>query len=172
MSNPVFIGVDPAFRAGGFWACEINRTAGTVRFVLFSNVLEWYDRLKSWERPPVVFIAVENSNEQNASFDMTGTKAEVARKARNVGTNQAVSQLAVDAVRIVLGGGCVWSVSPEKKGAKWDEKTAQAVAKSEGLEIPEKTNQDQRDAFKLALMSEREFSARQKGFYRPQSIEQ
>lgn len=170
MSKRIFIGVDPAFRAGGFWACLIDRKISEVRFERFDNVLAWFGWLQ-WSAP-FCFIAVENSNEQNASFDMSGTKAEVARKARNVGTNQAVSQLAVEAVRRVLGGECVWSVSPEKKGAKWDEKTAQAVAKSERLEIPAKTNQDQRDALKLALLAEREYFARSKGFYRPQTVEQ
>jgi hypothetical protein len=158
MQNVICIGVDPAFRKGGFHACLIDYTDRTVRFMEFENVLRWHDWLRSDDAPDKsinrVCVVVENSNMQNMNFDQTGNRHELQRKGRNVGTNQAVSQLAYWSVLEHYGPNSAVQVSPREKGAKWDEKTYRAAVASERLTTETKSNnQDQRDAFKLALIA-------------------
>lgn len=99
-------------------------------------------------------FCIENSNLQNANFDKSGSRAVIQRKGRNVGTNQAVSQLAVWSAVSLVGSERVFEVSPLDKGAKWTPVQFQAVMKQEGLNYDLKsTNQDQRDALKLALIA-------------------
>lgn len=151
----IYIGVDPAFRKDGFRACVVDYTDRTVRFLAFDSVLHWDRWLRSDDAPAPdinrVVVVVENSNLQNQNFDMSGSRAEIARKGRNVGTNQAVSQLAFQSAADRYGRGSVYEVSPRQKGAKWTDIEAKAVAMQERLLLP-KSNQDERDAFKLALI--------------------
>jgi hypothetical protein len=154
-----YIGVDPAFRKGGFWICLLDPPNCT--FLKAKNVLE-FDRLLRYVIHPInVYIAIENSNDQNTTFDMSGNAAEIARKSRNVGANQAVSQLAVQACIDAYGGGCVISVSPRQKGVKYTEKQFEAVVSQDRLNVINYTgNQDQRDAFKLALIAKQQYKLR------------
>jgi hypothetical protein len=151
---PVYIGVDPAFRKDGFWCAVVDMSDRTVSYLKFSDVLDFHDYLRT---PPGfsanTFICVENSNMQNKSFDTSGNRAETARKGRNVGTNQAVSELAyISACRVF--GDRAFQVSPKEKGAKWTEQQAGNVLKSERLTVATKgNNQDCRDALKLALIA-------------------
>lgn len=36
-AKPVYIGVDPAFRAGGFWACVLDMQDRSVRFIAYPD---------------------------------------------------------------------------------------------------------------------------------------
>lgn len=151
---PVYIGVDPAFRENGFWVAVVDMSDRTVAYRRFADVLEWHDWLKSGDSPLSCFVCVENSNLQNKNFDTTGSKLEVARKGRNVGTNQAVSELAFRAAVRRFGPDRVFEISPKDKGPKWSEAQAGAVLKSERLTVLTKgENQDCRDALKLALIA-------------------
>jgi len=98
-------------------------------------------------------VCVENSNLQNATFNMIGTKAEVARKSRNVGANQAVSQIICDAIRFKCAK--FLEISPLKKGHKdLDDSSANSTCKRKGWVMNKKRlNQDDRDAFKLMLLA-------------------
>ena len=121
------------------------------------DLLTWHDFLRSQDAPGRCFIMVENSNLQNKSFDTTGNKMEVARKGRNVGCNQAVSELAyISAIR-QYGAKNVFQISPKDKGAKIKEHTMfLGLLKAEGILLPKGTsNQDQRDAAKLAILCRR-----------------
>ena len=155
MTNIISIGVDPAFRAGGFHACVIDYTDRTVRFLEFADVLHWHDWLRSDDAPDKslnrVFVVVENSNLQNINFDTTGNRAELQRKGRNVGTNQAASELAYRSAARHYGPVNVREISPRDKGAKLTDAEYMALVHQERLTAPNKSNQDQRDAFKLAL---------------------
>lgn len=153
---PIFIGVDPAFRAGGFWAAILDMSDKTLTFKSF-DLLTWHDFLRSQDAPDQCFVMVENSNLQNKSFDTTGNKMEVARKGRNVGCNQAVSELAYQSALRRYGPKNVFQVSPKEKGAKiTDARVFLAVLKSDGILLPKETsNQDQRDAAKLAILCRR-----------------
>jgi hypothetical protein len=150
---PVYIGVDPAFRKDGFWCAIVDMSDRTVAYKKMTDVLEFHDWLRSPDAPANAFVCVENSNMQNKSFDTSGNRAETARKGRNVGTNQAVSELAyISACRVF--GDRAYQVSPKEKGAKWTEQQAGNVLKSERLTVATKgNNQDCRDALKLALIA-------------------
>ncbi|HSF71125.1 MAG TPA: hypothetical protein VLA25_02450, partial [Methylotenera sp.] len=157
-NQPVYIGVDPAFRSGGFWACILDMTDKTAAFKCFADVLEYHDWLRSLEAPISCFVCVENSNLQNKTFAYAqkGERAEIMRKSRNIGANQAVSQLAFDSALRRYGKDRVFQVSPESKGGKWTEKQSGCVLKSERLTvITNGNNQDARDALKLALIAVR-----------------
>ena len=153
---PVYIGVDPAFRAGGFWICILDMMDKTAAFKCFADVLEYHDWLRSFEAPLSCFVCVENSNLQNKSFDMSGKAVEVARKSRNAGCNMAVSELAYKSSLTRYGKDRAFQVSPKEKGNKWTAEQFGAVLKSDGVTIITKgTNQDCRDAYKLAGIARR-----------------
>jgi len=161
--SPIYIGVDPAFRKGGFWAAILDMTDKTLVFREF-DLLSWHDWLRSDDAPDMCFVCVENSNLQNENFDIS-TKAvtlknklkEVARKGRNVGCNQSVSQLAYESAVLRYGAKQVFGISPKDKGAKiTDTRMFLGLMKQEGILLPPgATKQDQRDAAKLALICQR-----------------
>lgn len=160
MKKPVYIGVDPAFRKGGFWAVVIDMEDRTARPIAFRDLLDWHDWLSSEEAPEAAFVAIENSNEQNKNFDMEGTGYVIARKGRNVGTNQAVSQLAVVSAIRRYGVGYVFSISPKQKGRKYSPAEFDAVVRSDRITLigswlsqKHENAQDQRDAYKLAWIA-------------------
>jgi len=156
-----YIGADPAYRENGFWVCEIN---GSI--VCFYKMSEFIDFIKYVdgfvEVKHEVTICIENSNETNYTFISPLVRSKAAREkiSRDVGKNQAVSQMSVDYCKYVLGSG-VYSVSPADKGMKWSDQITKAEAKNHGLELFNykglKSEQDKRDAFKLALRAKFEF---------------
>lgn len=151
----VVIGIDPAFRKNGFAAAFIDLTDNTLRVKRYKGVTTFLRFVMSEDAPPkegTLFI-VENSNLQNVSFDKRGNKMELSRKSRNVGANQAVSQITVDFLE--EEGYEVYGVSPRNKGGKLDHAMVKMLLKQEGIECPKRTNQDQRDAIKLALLYKR-----------------
>ena len=95
---------------------------------------------------------------QNTSFDITGSKGVIARKGRNVGSNQAISQLVVDFIKRYTKAK-VLDLSPQRKGRKWNQAQFEAIMKQEGHKAPKKkrgNNQDERDGYKLALIAQKE----------------
>ena len=154
--KPVYIGVDPAFRAGGFAVCILDMAAKTVQFQVH-DLLTFHDWLRSDDAPASAFVCVENSNLQNSNFDMTGSRAEIARKGRNVGCNQAVSELAYRSALLRYGKDNVFQVSPREKGSKiTDARLFGAVMRADGITPPKgQINQDKRDAYALANMARR-----------------
>ena len=167
-SKKCIMGIDPAFRKDGFAVCIIDETK-EVSFKVFKSFLDFLIWLWSpGEAPDNVIVCVENSNLQDKTFDMSGTKAVVARKSRNVGCNQAVSQCTVDACRHRYGTKRVIEISPAQKGKKWNNVYFMSMARSNGHIITQykgnKTEQDKRDAYQIALAGERRFSLQQAGF--------
>ena len=154
----IYIGIDPAFREKGFCLCCIDTSDNSVSFRTFKNGYNdfcWWLINDAPDKSDCI-ICVENSNLQNETIALTGSKMVIARKSRNVGKNQAVSQNTVDILRVY--GYLVVDLSPREKGAKWAEETVRNVAKTERHELPQKISQDARDAYKLALL------ARQKSY--------
>ena len=149
----VVIGIDPAIRKNGFALCFYDTINKTIDFQIMDFIdLVFY----VMDRDTYSYkFAVENSNLQNLSFDMTGNKNVLARKSRNVGMNQAVSQLTCDLLK--RRGFEVVEISPKQKGAKLENETFKAlsmnmtVSNYKGL----KGEQDKRDAFKIALLYEK-----------------
>lgn len=147
------IGIDPAFRKDGFCVCVIDET-GDVDFRTFKNgffdFMRWAETL-----PKKVLICIENSNLQKTGFDKRGGAGVVSRKGRNVGANQAASQYTVDFCRFLFGNR-VKEVSPKQKGAKWkSDNIVFAIAAQNKHKIRKKRlSQDDRDAYKLALLNQ------------------
>ena len=156
-----YIGVDPAYRDGGFWVCEISsEIVAFYKMKGFIEFVKYVDELA--ENTIDVSICIENSNETNHTFISPTVRSAAAREkiSRDVGKNQAISQMSVDYCQYMLGSG-VYSVSPAEKGMKWPDKITRAEAKNHGLELFNykglKSEQDKRDAFKLALRAKFEF---------------
>jgi len=64
----VIIGIDPAFRKGGFWAAFLDLKERTVWFRSFRDVLVFDRFIHSADAPERAFVVVENSNLQNITF--------------------------------------------------------------------------------------------------------
>lgn len=164
----IVIGIDPAFRANGFGVCEMNIEDITIcTFKPFKSFLDVIDYLKEVAgNGGEVYTVVENSNLQNTTFDMKGSKAEIARKSRNVGCNQAISQITQDICKKLFGEKA-FEFSPNQKGAKWDNKMFMVVVETQKhILVNYKGNineQDKRDSYKLALMAF-ERNIKQSGF--------
>lgn len=152
------IGIDPAFRKNGFAIAIIDeyKEVRTIRFKSFLDFLNWLN----CDAPERAIAVVENSNLQNKTFDMSGSKAAVAKKSRNVGANQAISQCAFEAIKLKYGD-LAFEVSPKQKGKKWTSEMFLQVLKSEKHTYlvvdplkynTKKFSQDEIDAYQLALM--------------------
>lgn len=157
-SNRAFIGIDPAFRDYGVGICILVEGQNGLKATFPRYRTTWdalnaiADIARHADGMGDTFFAVENSNQQNTTFQkyMGGKNvAQLLRISRNVGANQAISQLIVD----LLKGYDVelLEVSPERKGSKWTKEHAAMVAKQYGIELP-RTSQDDRDALKLAII--------------------
>jgi hypothetical protein len=84
---------------------------------------------------------------------MKGKLSEITRMSRNVGTNQAVSELAYVSAVERYGKDAVLNMSPERKGKKYDERFFQAALKGDGVKaVNYSGTQDERDTYKLAHM--------------------
>ena len=147
----ITIGIDPAFRKTGFAIATLDET-GEVEGRMFRSLLDFIQWVESREWPgQTVVVGVENSNLQNVTFNMKGTKGEIARRSRNAGANQAASQYTVDYCRHFFGREYVFEISPRDKGGKWTQAMFRQVLKQEGHRTAGKFNQDQRDAYQIAL---------------------
>lgn len=155
----IYIGIDPAFRDGGFWVCIIDMKDRTANFKEFDGVENFIHWVYSDDAPEVAFWCVENSNLQNKSFDMTGSASVIARKARNVGTNQAVSEITCRVLKTKYGPENVLPISPQQKGAKITSAAAfAAIVRGDGLMLTNfgQGNQDKRDAYKIAQIGKQQ----------------
>lgn len=152
MKNKLFIGIDPAFRTNGFAISVIDQSDNTVYFKVFKNgfldFVSWFLH----DSPDVAILCVENSNLQNKTFSYyKGNKAELEHISRSVGKNQAISQCVVDLASTKYK---VIDCSPKQKGKKWNAAEYKSAMNREGHITTKKTsNQDERDAYKLALMA-------------------
>lgn len=145
----IFIGIDPAFRKDGFVICIIDYSDNSVvfkPFISFKDFISWV--ILEAPDPEDVVFCVENSFLINASFDLKGNRQVLARKARNVGMNQAVSQNTVDI--LMAHGFKVVNLSPKQKGEKYTDITFRNIARANKHQVPKTVSQDKRDAYKLA----------------------
>lgn len=119
MKNKIFIGIDPAFRKSGFAIC-IQDEVNTLFFKVFKDYFHFFFWFLN-ERPEGdVVVGVENSNLQNVTFPKSGGKREsravLAKRSRDVGKNQAISQAVCDFCAAILGKDKVFQFSPREKG--------------------------------------------------------
>jgi len=148
-----FIGIDPSFRKNGFAICVIDEdlTANFIKFIDVHGFVCWLI-----DAPHNAFYCIENSNLQNETFDMSGSKSIIAKKSRDVGKNMAISQITVDICMQKAGKENVLELSPLQKGKKiTDNSIFLNIAHQERIKLLNykglKGEQDERDAFLLAI---------------------
>lgn len=146
------IGLDPAFRKGGFGYCELKYDMNKVvdvSFGSFADFKAFFVFVNSTDKQ--VTWGVENSNLQNITFAKYVKSHKISR---NVGANQAISQITVDILRWYFGNDNVIEFSPKQKGVKWSLYQAQSILFDLGLPNTRlKMTQDQRDALKIAILT-------------------
>ena len=163
--SKVIIGLDPAFREGGFGAAIIeNRVVafGTIRN--FADFLNYCDAAASVY--PRAFWCVENSNLDNTTYEYLrgGNTRTLMAKSRDVGKNQAISQVVCDYLIKKFGAEKVTAISPRQKGAKWGvfngkrnmsiaREIARTVGETSGLKSTgwQTATPDEVDAFQVAM---------------------
>lgn len=155
------IGIDPAARRNGFWIAILNTIERTVEFKGFKNYNAFFKWILDLPKDRKYFFAIENSNLDNVSYLTSENVGKAAKMSRDVGKNQDVSQNCVDAVREEIGKDCYveYSGKSKQKGwkAEYSEKIFPSILKSDKYTlITPNTNQDQRDAYHLAMMAIRE----------------
>lgn len=150
------IGLDPAFRQNGFGCCVLDvdgRKVTNVTFDTFPDFMAFFQWVMSFECAAI--FGVENSNLQNSTFGRYHSGAKALNKiSRNVGANQAVSQITVDILKWRFGNKNVLEFSPKEKGSKWSLYEAQSALVS--LKVANskvKMTQDQRDALKISILT-------------------
>lgn len=152
MANNILIGIDPAFRDNGFAMCIIDKTDREIYFKVFKNgfldFVSWF----LYDSPDSAIVCIENSNLQNKTFSYyKGNKKQMEHISRSVGKNQAISQCVVDLCSTKYK---VIDLSPKDKGSKWNAETFKRELKKHNHITKKKTsNQDERDAYKLALIA-------------------
>lgn len=149
-----YIGIDPSFRKDGFAVCVID-TDNTAAFTIMKGGLLQFISWILHDAPEDAIVVVENSNLQNITFDMSGSKLVVAAKSRNVGMNQAASEYTYQICKFRYKDNA-HQVSPREKGAKRGNDTVQYLAKHYGHTLQnykgQASEQDKRDAYILACM--------------------
>lgn len=147
------IGIDPCFRKNGFGVCIIDKKDNTVRTIIFKSFLLFLDFVSVELIEQDCVFCVENSNLQNSTFKkLYGSKGE--RNSRDVGKNQAVSQLTVDFLIMKFGIERVLQISPLQKGTVWSATICKQVAREYKLTLLndfDKKKDDDRSAFMCAI---------------------
>jgi hypothetical protein len=152
-----YIGVDPAYRKDGFYICIILND-----MVIFKKIIDFIDYVKYIdlvvESGLETAIAIENSNETNYTFIAPSIRKPAAREkiSRDVGKNQAISQMAVDYALYKLKNN-VFSISPAEKGVKLSNAYIEAMFRQYNQIVTnykgKEGEQDKRDAYKLAMQA-------------------
>jgi hypothetical protein len=152
-----YIGVDPAYRKDGFYICIILND-----MVIFKKIIDFIDYVKYIdlvvESGLDTAIAIENSNETNHTFIAPSIRKPAAREkiSRDVGKNQAISQMAVDYALYKLKIN-VFSISPAEKGVKLSNAYIEAMFRQYNQIVTnykgKEGEQDKRDAYKLAMQA-------------------
>ena len=179
MKHSIIIGIDPAFRIKGFSIAIIDYTDRTVNFKTFKNGFIDFSSWLLHDSPDSAVICIENSNLTNATFYshrckktkklLTSwqakknpnaqplSKNELSKMSRDVGKNQAISQITYDICK-VFDKFDTYQISPKEKGAKWNTLHFKGVLKAERLTITipiDKVTQDEIDGLQMALHGKR-----------------
>jgi hypothetical protein len=163
--NTIIIGLDPAFREGGFGAAIIEQG-----IVTFGNIKNFADFLNYCDAAASVYPralwCVENSNLDDTTYQYLrgGNTRTLMAKSRDVGKNQAISQVVCDYLVKKFGAQRVTAISPRQKGAKWgmfDGKRNMSIAREIARTVGEQSGlksigwqtatPDEVDAFQVAM---------------------
>lgn len=160
------VGIDPAFRVGGFSVCVIDEN-NEARFLNFKGrgMVGFVLWLLS-DAPERAIATIENSNKTNKTFNSIyknvrkGGKcvkvrksiAHIQRESRNVGCNQSISETVVEFCEWKWGKKNVYGISPKEKGKKWPDSVFQGVVRANKHKLTGYTGKDdQRDSYQLAV---------------------
>ncbi len=146
------IGIDPAFREKGFAICflSIENNNNYHRFMTLEKPYHFFKKFNDFDD---FYFGVENSNLQNLTFRESKKISVAERVSRNVGANQAVSQMVVDFLKEYYGEQKVYEFSPREKGKKDTQLDHERKCLALKLQPNKRTSQDERDAFKLAYLT-------------------
>ena len=122
-----------------------------VEFTQFTTYKDFLRFLLNVRYHPIA-ITIENSYLQNNMFNYKSSKSVLAKIARNVGQNQACSQITYDFCMELFVESCIYNVSPKDKGEKWNQNRFEMEVEERNHEVIGRANQDMRDAYKLCLM--------------------
>lgn len=149
------IGIDPAFREKGFATCDLILTEdlNTHTFHTYNKPHAFFIDYSTDYEYAFLYFAVENSNLQNLTFRESKKISVAERLSRNVGANQAVSQMVVDFLQEYYGKEKVYEFSPREKGKKDTHEDYVKKCLALKLQPNKRTSQDERDAFKLAYLT-------------------
>lgn len=156
------IGLDPAFRKNGFGCCVLDvkrNKIEAVNFQVFADFKAFLVFISMKDHAIIcqderMIWGVENSNLQNQTFGHYQSSTKGLNKiSRNVGANQAVSQITVDILKWHFGDSNVLEFSPQQKGAKWNIDIANGILRNYGLSETKKISQDKIDALKIAILT-------------------
>ena len=122
-----------------------------VDFTVFSYYSDFLRFIMNVKYSPSS-IVIENSNLQASVFNYKASKSVLAKIARNVGQNQACSQITIDLCKELFIDSEIHDISPLDKGGKWNHErfVMECMERNHAYDV--KSNQDQRDAYKLALI--------------------
>lgn len=161
----VFMGVDPALRENGFWVAVLDRNENTITFHPIKH-LGKFVKLLNDVRPCAVYV--ENSNLEKRIYkvkDKHGNLKDGNQIAvgKNMGVSQSAADIADEYSAFPSG------ISPTQKGAKiTNEPIFLGILKANGIQpVGYKAGtgaaQDQRDAAKLAIICEQQFTLKIRG---------
>ena len=122
-----------------------------VEFTQFTTYKDFLRFLLNVRYNPIS-ITIENSYLQSSMFNYRSSKSVLAKIARNVGQNQACSQITYDFCNELFVDSCIHNVSPKDKGEKWNQGRFEMEVSERNHEVSVRANQDMRDAYKLCLM--------------------
>jgi hypothetical protein len=152
MSNLPIIGIDPAFRTDGFRAVIIDedRIAQAYKFRRFLDFLKW---IFSDDAPASAICCVENSNLDAKLYAYHRGKkgGALATAARNVGANQAISQVTYETC-LMKWPESTYQVSPARKGKVLPMATIARLMEAQGHQLAGKLDEDGRAAYQVALI--------------------
>lgn len=149
------IGIDPAFREKGFAICylKFEEKENYHCFTTFKKPYHFFTKTNDFNDFGSLYFGIENSNLQNLTFRESKKISVAERISRNVGANQAVSQMVVDFLREYYGEQKVYEFSPRGKGKKDTQLDYERKCLALKLQPNKRTSQDERDAFKLAYLT-------------------
>jgi hypothetical protein len=154
MNTPprALIGIDPAFRTGGFRAVIVDedKIAQAYKFPRFLDFIKW---IMSQDAPERAICCVENSNldAKMYAYHRGKTGGHLATAARNVGANQAISQATYE-LCLYKWPDSTYQISPREKGKVQAPKMIAAMMEAMGHQLAGKLDEDGRAAYQCALI--------------------
>jgi hypothetical protein len=146
------IGIDPAFRTGGFRAVIVDedKVAQAYKFPRFLDFIKW---IMSQDAPERAICCVENSNLDAKMYAYHRGKqgGQLATAARNVGANQAISQATYE-LCLYKWPDSTYQITPKQKGKVQPMQVIAGIMQAMGHQLAGKLDEDGRAAYQCAVI--------------------